>query len=120
MYTTFQNSGETELQYLTNVRNTSNDWKVNQFRDISLREQAEDINNYYAPSTAFTNSETEPMFLYDGMEKVINPDFLDPNGVGTQGKFTDKFIGICLKYDNNSENLVSLYSTTVVMRKYFR
>jgi len=120
VYTTFQNSGETEFQYLTNVRNTSNDWKVNQFRDISLREQAADINNYYTPNAAVTTSETQPMFLYDGMNKVINPDFLDPNGVGTQGKFTDKFIGICLKYNNESENLVSLYSTQVGMRKYFR
>ena len=120
VYTTFQNSGETDITYMDNIRNTSNDWKINRFRDISFREQVDDVNNFYGTSPPATTSETQPMFIYDGMDKTINPDFLDPNGVGTQGKFTDKFIGICLKYNNNTNNLVSLYSTQIGMRKYFR
>jgi len=37
-----------------------------------------------------------------------------------QQKFVDKFIGICLKYSNIKNNLVTLYSTNAGMRKHFR
>jgi hypothetical protein len=108
VYTTHQSSGEVELTYLTNIRRVGNSWKINKFRDL-------------AALTNNATSESIGIFNIDGMYKDINLDYIDINKDEiTQKKFHDKFIGICLKISNSSNNLVTLYSTDVGMRKYFR
>jgi len=112
VYTSVQNSNEQDLVYLANIRKTSNDWKVNRFRDLAnLDESGPTIQ-------VFDNI---PMFIEDGMNETINPLFIDlTKPAAQQRKFVDKWIGICLKYDNISNNLLTLYSTDVEVRKYFR
>ena len=55
------------------------------------------------------------------MDHDINENYIDIAKADiTRKKFHDKFLGICLKISNNSNNLVTLYSTEVAARKYFR
>ena len=61
------------------------------------------------------------MFIYDGMFKTINPLYLDLNKSWDQKrKFMDKWVGIRLIYDNITNNLLNLYSTSTSTRKAFR
>ena len=61
------------------------------------------------------------MFTINGMNESLNLEYLDVNkDETTQRKFVDKFLGICLKNSNISNNLVTLYATQVGLRKYFR
>ena len=111
VYNTHQLSEETDLTYLTNIRRIGNDWKINQFRDMANLNANDDS----------LNNELVNMFTISGMDKSINLEYLDVNkDETTQRKFVDKFLGICLKNSNISNNLVTLYSTQVGLRKYFR
>ena len=111
VYNTHQISGEIDLEYLTNIRRIGNDWKINKFRDLAnLNVDNDGINN-----------ELINMFNIQGMDKSINLEYIDVNkDETTQKKFVDKFLGISLKNSNISNNLVTLYSTEVGLRKYFR
>ena len=108
VYTTHQSSGEIDIEYLTNTRRVGNNWKLNHFRDL-------------AALTDNATSEEIPIFITDGMDHDINENYIDTAKDDiTRKKFHDKFLGICLKISNNSNNLVTLYSTEVAARKYFR
>ena len=111
VYNTHQISGEIDLEYLTNIRRIGNDWKINKFRDLAnLNANNDGLNN-----------ELINMFNIQGMDKSINLEYIDVNkDETTQKKFVDKFLGISLKNSNISNNLVTLYSTEVGLRKYFR
>lgn len=111
VYNTHQVSQETDIIYLTNTRRVGNDWKINQFRDMA---------NLNAANNALEN-ELVNMFTINGMNESLNLEYLDVNkDETTQRKFVDKFLGICLKNSNISNNLVTLYATQVGLRKYFR
>ena len=111
VYNTHQISEETDLIYLTNIRRTGNNWKINQFRDMA---------NLNDDGTGLEN-ELINMFNIEGMNKSINLEYIDVNkDEVTQKKFVDKFLGISLKNSNISNNLVTLYSTEAGLRKYFR
>ena len=127
LYNTLQISGPetTALEYLINTRRVGNNWKVNRFRDMAAL--AVDTSPYYmstnvnAVGTAnvgtVTTSSTNPMFIYVGVIKYPNPAYLNMAKDWTlQKKFIDKWIGIRLIYDNQSNNLLNLYSTTVESR----
>ena len=61
------------------------------------------------------------MFLYDGMAKDWNSDYLDLSKTwDKRRKFIDKWVGIRLIYDNKTNNLLNLYSTQVNTRKVHR
>ena len=139
-YTTHQNSGEANLEYMMNIRRVGNEWKVNKFRDLAVL--IDNTNAYYtggAGGHAGSNYDivgtnvagtvtqqvvthsTEKMFTVDGMSETINTSFIDTNkSPFNQRKFIDKFIGIRLIYNNISNNLVNLYSTRVGARKFYR
>lgn len=143
LYNTFQISADiinvdgvtgegTDLQYLVNTRRVGNNWKVNNFRDMSAL--ATDTSSYYMQGTVtnpniiggtnagtITTSSTQSMFTVDGMSKNINAGYLDlAKSWDQQRKFIDKWIGIRLIYDNISNNLLNLYSTNVGVRKMNR
>ena len=55
------------------------------------------------------------------MHKTINPLYLDLNKSWDQRrKFIDKWVGIRLIYDNITNNLLNLYSTSTSTRKASR
>jgi len=127
LYNTLQISGlhTTPLEYLVNTRKIGNNWKINRFRDMAAI--AIDTSAYYVSTNTntigtlnvgtITTSTTNPMFLYTGVIKYPNPVYIDlTKNWSTQKKFIDKWIGIRLIYDNVSNNLLNLYSTTVESR----
>ena len=66
-------------------------------------------------------SDTVPMFYYDGMREELNPHYIDYSKPWhQQKKFIDTYVGIRLINDNLQKNLVNLYSTSVAMRKFNR
>jgi len=61
------------------------------------------------------------MFYVDGMNEVANTFYTNAaKPWHQQKKFIDTFLGIRLIGDNLNKNLVTLYSTSVAMRKYNR
>ena len=129
LYTTLQHSGENALEYLVSTRRIGNEWKVNKFRDMAVI--AANTSPYYmSPNinvTGQTNTGTvtssfiNNMFIYDGMNKTVNPLYLDlAKTWDLQKKFIDKWLGIRLIYDNITNNLLNLYSTNVAVRKMHR
>tara|TARA_R110000765_G_scaffold29736_2_gene70773 strand:+ start:2195 stop:7711 length:5517 start_codon:yes stop_codon:yes gene_type:complete len=129
LYNTFQNSGESMLDYLINIRRVGNNWKVNNFRDLAAI--AVNTSPYYM-STAenvaggtnmgtVTTSSIAAMFTVSGMSEVINAAYLDLNKNWNQKKkFIDKWVGIRLIYSNVTNNSLNLYSTNVSIRKMYR
>jgi len=129
LYNTLQLSGlvDTPLEYLINTRRIGNSWKINRFRDMADIALDNTAGGYYM-STAInligglntgtiTTSAINPMFIYTGIIKYPNPAYLNLAKNWTdQKKFIDKWIGIRLIYDNISNNLLNLYSTTVESR----
>jgi len=112
VYNTHQISGEIDLTYLTNIRKTSDSWKINKFRDMAKL--------YTINGTEQTSREI-PMFNTEGMNKTVNDLYIDLEKEDLkQQKFIDKWLGISLKNSNISNNLVTLYATEVGIRKYFR
>ena len=141
LYNSFQASGESILEYLINTRYIGNSWKINNFRDMAAAvDQTGDTttglnipntSSYYTSTNpnvigglnigTLTTSTINNMFIYDGMFKTINPLYLDLNKSWDQKrKFMDKWVGIRLIYDNITNNLLNLYSTSTSTRKAFR
>ena len=132
LYNTFQISGSeisNPLEYLINIRRVGNNWKVNNFRDMAGLQL--DTSGYYMSTNlnvvnklntgTITSSSTNKMFIKTGVVEYPNPAYLDFNKPWTaQKKFIDKWIGIRLIYDNISNNLLNLYSTTVESRNMIR
>lgn len=138
LYNTFQISGDetsSPLEYLVNTRRIGNHWKVNNFRDLSnevLRGPAGPQGDpyYMSPNTniigqtnigTMTTSHATSMFTKSGMTEIVNPGYLNlaKNNLNRR-KFIDKWIGIRLIYDNITNNLLNLYSTSVEARKMYR
>ena len=122
-------SGKNELEYFINIRRVGNNWKINKFRDMAAL--ATNTNAYYmSPNTniiggtntgTVTSSNTQNMFIYNGMIKAINPAYLNlGKNWNLQRKFMDKWVGIRLIYNNISNNLLNLYATDVAVRKVYR
>ena len=144
VYNTFQISGnETSdpLEYLVNVRRIGNSWKVNRFRDVAadLVNGALVPNPYYVPDATWSGGVTTPtvtgvvnigtqttawnlgMFVKAGMSELVNPGYLNFTKSNLQRrKFIDKWIGIRLIYNNITNNLLNLYSTSVESRQMYR
>jgi len=127
LYNTYQISGleTTALEYLINIRRVGNNWKVNRFRDMA--DITLDTSAYYTSlntnlvggtnTGTITTSNAQSMFRYTGVIKYPNTMYQNASKVWTeQKKFIDKWIGIRLIYDNISNNLLNLYSTTVESR----
>ena len=139
MYNTFQLSGEETLEYLVNTRRVGNNWKINSFRDMAAI--AINTNTYYMTGTlanpniiggantgTITSSSTINMFTVLGMNEDINNNYLNLLPITNQNhkrwferkKFMDKWAGIRLICDNNQNNLLNLYSTSIGVRKIYR
>ena len=138
VYNTFQISGDetsSPLEYLINTRRVGNMWKINRFRDMSddivrgpVGPQADPY--YMSTSTNIlggTNTGTQTtrhnlsMFSKTGMVEFVIPGYLNLAKTTLQRrKFIDKWIGIRLIYDNITNNLLNLYSTSVEARKMYR
>ena len=138
VYNTFQISGDetsTVLEYLVNTRRIGNLWKVNAFRDLSLDvlrgPAGPQLDPYYMSTNTNligginvgtqTTSHIATMFIKQGMSEFVNTAYLDFTKTSlTRRKFIDKWIGIRLIYDNITNNLLNLYSTSVEARKMYR
>lgn len=138
VYTTHQISGEaTALEYMMNTRRIGNEWKINKFRDMAQLTTSTDSyyvgphtgSNYGIPGANVTGSSTsgvvtnvaQHMFNVAGMNETVNSSFINSTKAwNSQKKFVDKFLGFRLIYDNLSNKLVNLYSTSAGMRKYHR
>jgi len=135
VYNTFQISGSKDsspLEYLVNIRRIGAKWNINRFRDLaSLSIEA---TAYYTPpspnvvgaisSGTLTSSNAIPMFTILGMAEAPTPAYLILPPVikpyYQKKKFIDKWFGIRLIYDNISNNLINLHSTSVGAKKFFR
>ena len=117
------------LEYLVNIRQTRDTWKVNNFRDMAVI--ALNTNNYYMSTNqniigqintgTITNSSTNRMWTVSGAEEIVNAAYLDlGKNWNLQKKFIDKWVGIRLIYNNITNNLLNLYSTKVGVRKTSR
>ena len=103
VYTTHQISDEQDIEYMMNVRRIGNGWKVNKFRDLALLQ-----------NSAFN-------IYTGGMSETINNTFIDlTKSWNKQKKFTDKWVGIRLKANNLTNNLINLYATDVAAKKFYR
>ena len=129
-------SGEYELEYLINTRRIGNNWKVNKFRDMAAL--ATNTSPYYMSTNTniiggvntgtITSSSTNSMFTVVGMNEPINNLYLNLLPISNQNhkrwferkKFMDKWAGIRLICDNNQNNLLNLYSTSIGVRKIYR
>jgi len=129
VYNTLQMSESIKLAYLVSTRRIGNSWKINKFRDMAKLHT--DATSYYAPyldnvvgeysDGTITSSVLSPMFKSDGMDESQNLEYLDLDKAwNLQKKFVDKWIGVRLICNNNRNNLVNLYSTTVAARKTYR
>ena len=132
VYNTLQISGDEisiPLEYLVNIRRVGNNWKIHRFRDMAL--DAVNTNPYYMSINTNiiggtnigtqTSSDTSSMFLKSGMSELVNAGYLNLAKANLQRrKFIDKWIGIRLIYDNITNNLLNLYSTSVEARKLYR
>lgn len=138
VYNSFQISGDETsslLEYMINVRKIGNSWKINRFRDMSLDvlrgPTGPQVDPYYMSTNSnltgninvgtSTTSHFQPMFTRIGMSETVTNAYLDftkPNL--RRRKFIDKWIGIRLIYDNITNNLLNLYSTSVESRKMYR
>ena len=133
VYNTHQISGEREIEYMINTRRVGNEWKINKFRDLALLQQTAvgpfAGSNFGVPgaSVAGTNltsvetTTTNTMFSVTGMNETINPLFINlAKSWDKQRKFSDKWLGIRLKYSNSNKKLINLYSTDVAAKKFYR
>ena len=137
VYTTHQISGETPIEYMINTRRVGNEWKINKFRDLA--DLTNSIDSLYTGpfgggnfgvtganvagtiTTGVETHSTNAMFTIDGMTESINPAFINlAKSWDKQRKFTDKWIGIRLKYDNITKKLINLYTTDVAAKKFYR
>ena len=117
-----QSTGETPIKYFkdlgegSSVRKVGNEWRINEFRDLAVLQSI--LNE---TSSTLTHVQESPMFYVDGMNEVANTFYTNAaKPWHQQKKFIDTFLGIRLIGDNLNKNLVTLYSTSVAMRKYNR
>ena len=131
------------LEYLVNVRSIGNEWKINGFRDMSRLLTQNTAGGYYmSTNTNVTGAVNTGTLTTLQTEKIIDfgyinstgltssytenlnnsfPSYINVNKVWSQQrKFTDKWVGIRLIYNNIENNLLNLYSTEVGSRKYYR
>mgnify|MGYP003664583151 FL=1 len=131
------------LEYLVNVRSIGNEWKINGFRDMSRLSTQNTAGGYYmSTNTNVTGAVNTGTLTTLQTEKIIDfgyinstgltssytenlnnsfPSYINVNKVWSQQrKFTDKWVGIRLIYNNIENNLLNLYSTEVGSRKYYR
>jgi hypothetical protein len=137
VYNTHQISDERTIEYMINTRRVGNEWKINKFRDLALLQQDNSAiytgpftgSNFGVPganvagtnTTSVRTTTTNSMFTIDGMNETINNAFIDlAKSWDQQRKFTDKWVGIRLKYDNVTKKLINLYSTDVAAKKFYR
>jgi len=134
IYNTHQISGELDIEYMINTRRIGNAWKINKFRDmadlVNTPVAAGAGSNFGVPgasvagtniTSTLTSSTGQSMFTFDGMNETINAVFINAaKSWDQQRKFTDKWVGIRLKYDNVTKKLINLYSTEVAAKKFYR
>tara|TARA_R110000782_G_scaffold99325_1_gene185015 strand:- start:190 stop:1278 length:1089 start_codon:yes stop_codon:yes gene_type:complete len=133
VYTTHQISDEQNIEYMINTRRIGNEWKINKFRDLALLQNTAvgpfTGSNFGVPGasvagttlTSVETTTTNTMFNIDGMNETINNSFIDAaKSWHKQRKFSDKWVGIRLKYSNSKKNLINLYSTNVAAKKFYR
>ncbi len=134
VYNTHQISGELDIEYMINTRRIGNAWKINKFRDmadlVNTPVAAGAGSNFGVPgasvagtniTSTLTSSTGQSMFTFDGMTETINGVFINAaKSWDRQRKFTDKWVGIRLKYDNITKKLINLYSTEVAAKKFYR
>jgi len=134
VYDTHQISGELDIEYMINTRRIGNAWKINKFRDmaalVNTPVAAGAGSNFGVPgasvagtniTSSLTSGTISPMFNINGMSETVNNAFIDAGKVwNNQRKFSDKWIGIRLKYDNITKKLINLYSTEVAAKKFYR
>ena len=134
IYNTHQISGELDIEYMINTRRIGNAWKINKFRDmaalVNTPVAAGAGSNFGVPgasvagtniASTLTSSTVTSMFTFDGMTETINAAFINAaKSWDQQRKFTDKWVGIRLKYDNVTKKLINLYSTEVAAKKFYR
>ena len=120
VYNSTQISGETDINYLDNIRKIGNDWNLNDFRDLSaftyntsLKTGQLNVRGEEYLGT-YTNLPTEEMFSSEG---VINSSYIDSSKPWYEKKkFIDKFLGVRLIANNKSKNLINLYGVTAASR----
>ena len=137
VYTTHQLSGEQDIEYMINTRRVGNEWKINKFRDLALLQNnnlpiftgPHTGGNFGIPGANVAGTVTTNvlahqfinMFTISGMNETINNTFIDLNKQwNQQRKFTDKWVGIRLKYSNSTNKLIHLHSTDVAAKKFYR
>jgi hypothetical protein len=123
------------LEYLVNVRRIGNEWKINGFRDLAALAVISTAGGYYMSTNTnviggtnvgtLTTSPINKMFTINNTGNFYSEDlnFTYMNFGKTwdqRRKFTDKWAGIRLIYNNIENNLLNLYSTEVGTRKYYR
>ena len=130
VYDTHQISGELDIEYMINTRRIGNAWKINKFRDmadlVNTPVAAGAGSNFGVPgasvagtniTSTLTSSTAQSMFIANGMSETINNGFIDlTKSWDKQRKFTDKWVGIRLKYNNVTKKLINLYSTDVAAK----
>ena len=139
LYNTHQCSGEIAMETLINARKNGGEWHINKFRDIADPNVQTNIvggantaayySNHFMNQTnamtfggafgASSSSITGSFWLADGMYELLSDTLLNPTTT-TPKKFVDKFIAIRLIISNLNNNLVTLYSTKVGVRKFYR
>ena len=134
LYNSMQMSNDVALDYLITTRKIGNAWKINKFRDmadlVNTPVAAGAGSNFGVPgasvagtniTSTLTSSTGQSMFTFDGMTETINAAFINAaKSWNQQRKFTDKWVGIRLKYDNITKKLINLYSTDVAAKKFYR
>ena len=134
IYNTHQISGELDIEYMINTRRVGNAWKINKFRDMAALVNTPvaagtgsnfGVTGASVAGTNVTSSLTSvtgsPMFNIDGMTETINNAFINAGKAwNNQRKFSDKWVGIRLKYDNITKKLINLYTTDVAAKKFYR
>ena len=120
VYNSYQMSRETPITVLPNslsgnCRRLERGWQFNEFRDDSA----------LSTTTAGTivSSQTQDMFIYNGMDISQNVSFLDLNKqFHTRKKFVDRYLGVRLldKSSASDRNFISLYLADTSKRKSYR
>ena len=124
-----------DLEYLVHIRRVGNEWKINKFRDLAALAVQNTAGGYYMSTNTnviggintgtLTTLHGEKMFTINNLDpyysETINNSYIDTAKLWNERrKFTDKWIGIRLIYNNIENNLLNLYSTEVGARKYKR
>ena len=134
IYNTHQISGELDIEYMINTRRVGNAWKINKFRDMAALVNTAVVagagSNFLVPGASIagtnitstvTSLTIQSMFNFNGMNETINNAFIDlGKSWDKQRKFSDKWIGIRLKYNNITKKLINLYTTDVAAKKFYR